>query len=234
VINDPAVVRWNLHKRYLAELAAAGIPVVPTRVMAHGRAGRVSRLLAAEGWPEAVVKPAIGVGGMGVRRVSLASASATDALAGELLGETDVVVQPYVESITKLGEVMLVFVGGRYSHAARRLPAPGGFLTHVHHGGTVEPATPDAEQLRVATRAYRAIPGSPVIARIDLVDLDCDGPAVQEAECIDPHLYPEFQPRVAGLLSDAIVSALSADTGHPAPVITSDPGDLSGSAVRPG
>jgi hypothetical protein len=30
MVNSPATLRWNLDKRYLRELAAAGVPVVPT------------------------------------------------------------------------------------------------------------------------------------------------------------------------------------------------------------
>ena len=35
--NPADVVRWNTDKRYLAELAAAGVPVVPTDVGGAGR-----------------------------------------------------------------------------------------------------------------------------------------------------------------------------------------------------
>ena len=34
--NPAAVVRWNTDKRYLGELAAAGVPTVPTRYFAPG------------------------------------------------------------------------------------------------------------------------------------------------------------------------------------------------------
>jgi hypothetical protein len=34
--NPPGVVRWNADKRYLGELAAAGVPVVPTRYLPPG------------------------------------------------------------------------------------------------------------------------------------------------------------------------------------------------------
>ena len=41
--NPTALVRWNTHKAYLLELAAAGAPVVPTVVLAAGERGRARR-----------------------------------------------------------------------------------------------------------------------------------------------------------------------------------------------
>ena len=36
VLNPPDVLAWNSHKGYLVELAAAGVPVVPTRLVRAG------------------------------------------------------------------------------------------------------------------------------------------------------------------------------------------------------
>src|SRR5205823_14548407 len=36
VLNPPDVVRWNTDKRYLADLDAAGLPVVPTTFLEPG------------------------------------------------------------------------------------------------------------------------------------------------------------------------------------------------------
>ena len=36
VLNSADVLRWNTDKRYLAELAAAGVPTVPTTFAAPG------------------------------------------------------------------------------------------------------------------------------------------------------------------------------------------------------
>ena len=61
VINGPAVVAWNTDKRYLADLAAAGVPTVPSRFFAPGDRIRLPK-------GEIVVKPAIGAGSVGAQR----------------------------------------------------------------------------------------------------------------------------------------------------------------------
>ena len=43
VLNHPDVLAWNSHKGYLVELAEAGVPVVPTRLVAGGRRRRATR-----------------------------------------------------------------------------------------------------------------------------------------------------------------------------------------------
>src|SRR5262245_37595441 len=59
VWNGPTVVRWNLHKSYLGDLAARGVPVVATEFLRRGSGTRLAAVLAARGWDDAVVKPAV-------------------------------------------------------------------------------------------------------------------------------------------------------------------------------
>ena len=66
-MNSPAVLRWNMDKRYLAALSDAGVPTVPTTWIepACGRRGRRASTLP-DG--EFVVKPAISGGGFETAR----------------------------------------------------------------------------------------------------------------------------------------------------------------------
>ena len=62
VVNDPATMRWNLDKRYMLELEAAGHAIVPTKV--------VDTLGDVVGhWDEAVAKPVVGGGAEGLHLV---------------------------------------------------------------------------------------------------------------------------------------------------------------------
>src|SRR2546421_7413912 len=56
--NPPAVLRWNSHKGYLRDLAARGVPVVPTRWLGRGEPGDLPMLLEDAGWGGAGVKAA--------------------------------------------------------------------------------------------------------------------------------------------------------------------------------
>ena len=41
LLNAPEVVAWNTDKRYLADLAAAGVPTVPSAFFAPGEPVRI-------------------------------------------------------------------------------------------------------------------------------------------------------------------------------------------------
>src|SRR5207244_9328881 len=71
--NPPAVLRWNSHKGYLRELAARGVPIVPTRWLARGRRVGLAQVLRDERWSDAVVKPAVSASATAASRTSAAT-----------------------------------------------------------------------------------------------------------------------------------------------------------------
>ena len=58
--NPPALIRWNLTKRYLLDLERAGVRVIPTVVLDDPAAIHLPAVLAERGWDRAVVKPVLG------------------------------------------------------------------------------------------------------------------------------------------------------------------------------
>ncbi|MCI2418527.1 hypothetical protein MOQ72_13895 [Saccharopolyspora sp. K220] len=109
--NPAEVVRWNTDKRYLVDLAACGLDVVPTQLVAPG---------AQPDWPDAgfVLKPSVGAGSVGAARFGPGSLDvAREHLDGLHADSHVAVLQPYQETVDREGETALVFVGGTYSHA---------------------------------------------------------------------------------------------------------------------
>ena len=211
LVNAPAVVRWNHHKRYLQELAAAGVPTVPTTVVTRGSTDPHAAVRAAEA-TTVVVKPAVGVGGNDAER-GRTDDPATAAHLRALLDNGDVLVQPYLESIEASGETSLVMLGGRVSHAVTKLPARGEFRIHEHRGGRyaqVEPAAADVELALGACEVARAITGEDLLyARADLVAGDDGRPLLMELELIEPSLYLHTVPAATEHLADLVVAALA-------------------------
>lgn len=61
ITTDPALLRWNMDERYLAELQQAGIPGVPTSV--HDAEGPLAAALArVPAGAHVVLKPTVGAG----------------------------------------------------------------------------------------------------------------------------------------------------------------------------
>ena len=185
-VNPFPVIEWNCHKQYLRQLTAEGISTVPTLWLDKGCADARAQL-AARGWGEVVVKPAVSIGAIGALR-AMASDPACLAHLDRLVEEGDVMVQPFVTSVAEAGEVSLVYFGGRFSHAIRKQPAAGDFRVQDMYGGTVHPHQPTAAELAVAEAVLARTPAPTTYARIDLVEF-AGAPALMEAELIEPELF---------------------------------------------
>ena len=209
VANPPSVVQWNHHKRYLLDLASAGVRTVPTRVVTAGDPEPEGALV--HHAAEMVVKPAVGIGGDDAVR-----GQATDPAIGAhlraLLGTGDVLVQPYQESVETTGETSVLVLGGRVSHAVTKRPAIGEFRVHEHRGGitrATEASAAEAEVALAACEVARARTGADLLyARADLVAASDGEPLIMELELIEPSLYLHTVPAAAATLAEAVVSWL--------------------------
>lgn len=204
LLNPAGLVAWNLHKRYLAELADAGVPVPPTVVLGPG-SSPVARAAAVAGDGELVIKPAVSGGAVGTVRVAADSEAARAHLAA-LLRDGDALVQPYLPQVAD-GEVSLVLFAGELSHAVRKVPAGGDFRVQEEFGGAVVPHEPTGPERTVARAVLDALPWAPAYARIDLVATP-DGPVLMEAELIEPELFLRFDPAAAGRFADVLLADL--------------------------
>jgi glutathione synthase/RimK-type ligase-like ATP-grasp enzyme len=202
--NPASVVRWNTHKRYLLDLAAAGVATVTTRIVPKGTT-EVSADWLPEG-DEVVIKPAVSIGAIGAFRTSAEDPQAAAHIL-ELAASGDVLVQPFVSSVLESGETSLMFAGGRLSHAVRKVPAPGEYRVQDHHGGSVRHHRATADEIAVSRAALAVAPASVTYARVDLVSTD-QGPVVMELELVEPALFLDADPRAPAAFADALLSLM--------------------------
>jgi O-ureido-D-serine cyclo-ligase len=206
LLNPPDVVRWNTDKHYLAHLAESGVPVVPTRFVAAGADGaRELEAFLAGGcaacsvgrpceFDEFVVKPAIGAGSRDAARYGRDDAGRARLHVERLLvAGRSVMLQPYLARVDEHGETAVVYLGGLFSHAARKGPLlqPGaGLVEGLFAPEDIRPRVADPAELAVAAAAYAAIPfTAPVYARIDLIHDHAVAPVVLELELTEPSLF---------------------------------------------
>jgi len=208
LINDAATVRWNLDKHYLADLAARGVPVVETRFRQRGEAAGLAGILAAEGWAEGVVKPAISGGARHTHRFDVRDAAVLEEPINQLLATEAFLVQPFEPDIVAHGEDTLVIVEGRFTHALTKRAKPGDFRVQDDHGGTVHPCTPSFEQIDLAERAMAVCDTLPAYGRVDMVRRADGGWAVMELELIEPELWLRRHPPAAERMAAAIAGRL--------------------------
>jgi glutathione synthase/RimK-type ligase-like ATP-grasp enzyme len=207
VLNAPEVVRWNTDKRYLHELAGAGLPVVPTRFLEPGEDLEPP-------WERFVVKPAISAGG---RNTASYGAHELEPARRHLealhAAGRAAMVQPYLDGVDVVGEAALIWLDGRYSHAVtksallRRGQRPG---TELYLEETIAARAASAPELEVGARVLAALPfdaGGLLYARIDLLPTE-EGPVVLEVELTEPSLFLGYEAVAAERLAAAITRRL--------------------------
>jgi hypothetical protein len=186
-LHNPAhVVRWNTDKRYLGELAEAGLPVLETAFLEPGEP------FVAPGAPF-VVKPAVSAGAKDTARHDDPATAAEHVGALHTTGRV-AMVQPYVEAIDEAGETALLYLDGAYSHAIRKGPLlidePAQDPSGLFVSEDIRPREPSAEERAAADRVMAWVSerfGTLLYARVDL--LPGDEPLLLELELTEPSLF---------------------------------------------
>jgi hypothetical protein len=214
--NAPEVLRWNSDKRYLADLEASGLAVVPT---VFAEPGDPTPTL--EG--EVVVKPTVSAGGRDTGRFGPAAYEEARAMLERLSGEgRTAMVQPYFGAVDERGETALVFIAGRLAHALRKRAvlrpdevAPVrddalGAAEAMYDPELVTPGESTAAERELAGRVIDYVTvrfgAAPLYGRVDLVPGPTGDPILIELELVEPNLYLSIYPETAKLVSDAIVA----------------------------
>jgi glutathione synthase/RimK-type ligase-like ATP-grasp enzyme len=113
-------------------------------------------------------------------------------------------IQPFLDSIVEKGEISLIVIDGKYTHAVLKKVKFGDFRVQDDFGGTVHPYEATPEEIAIAEKAVAACPYHPLYARVDLVWDQNDELAVSELELIEPELFFRNRPEAAVLLAKAI------------------------------
>jgi len=220
VLNHPAVIRWNLDKTYLGELAAHGVQACPTAFCRT---------------PDEVREALVGAPGRVVIKPNISAASANtglfehdDAAALTLaehilsLGKI-VMVQPAIASVSEVGERSLIYLDGAFVHAVRKGPllALGGeLLSGDQYVETITSEQPAADELAVAGRALEVVEGMIaergvphadrlLYARVDVATDAGGAPLLMELELFEPSYFLDLAPGAENRFADAVVARLA-------------------------
>jgi len=226
--NPAEVVEWNTDKSYLRALEAAGVPVIPTVWLdpaRHFSKRAVHTRMPAHG--DFVVKPVVASRVKDAGRYQPVDVQSRIKAIQHVMRLLDsqrwVMLQPYVSSVDKAGEISLVYVNGEFQHAASKGtlltgPAPTVGLGLYRPLEEVRPVEPTLAQREVAGRALDVVTAelglteSLLYARVDLVT-GKDGPLVIELELTEPSLWFAYSGGVPTLANFA--NAIATRVGIP-------------------
>lgn len=217
--NPYEALLWSSDKVYLADLAAAGVPVVPTAAYPPGEQ------VAFPGSGEFVVKPSVGAGSRGCGRFTAADHADAAAHAAALQAERrTVLVQPYLHQVDTVGESALLYFGGAFSHAVEKaamLPADtvhplrsaakGSIAGDLWVQERIAARSPSEAELAVGEQALALLRkrfGTDLLyTRVDLLPTP-DGPVVGELEIVEPSLFLGYAQGAADRFAAAVAAKL--------------------------
>jgi len=203
--NPLDIVRWNIDKRYLAELETHGATIVPTVWQSPFDPGSLPEVRSQLGTGELIVKPNVSAGADATYRLGPSTTADLLAAIAEELGARRVMLQPMIASVVEVGEYSLFYFGGEYNHAILKTPKAHDFRVQEEYGSSIIPVTPEADLLQASQQVMKAVGRTLLYARVDLVRLADGTPAVMELELIEPSLYLRYDEGAAERLADAIV-----------------------------
>lgn len=220
--NPVELIDWNIDKRYLADLAQRGVPVVPTAFVYSIEEFRSAA--ASLGSAEIVVKPSVSAGSRLTGRF-LKADRAAELLASEILAnDLTVMLQPFAARIDSEGEIGTVLFDGMISHSFNKaaLLAEGGQLVGGEYQEQITSVrTPDDVRVVVdaaanaATeiareRSWISTHEQLLYGRYDVVRLDDGSPALLEAELFEPCFFLPTDVDAADRFVGAVLRRLSA------------------------
>ncbi len=187
--NPPDVVRANVYKRYLLELAARGVPAVPTTIVPPGGAVTVSERV--------VIKPEVGAGSLDTRVFE--PGDDPSAHLARIHARCAAMVQPYVASVHDYGERSMIWIDGELTHAIRKTPRFSGDAERVDG-----PFAISDDERAVALAALAPYVDRILYGRVDLARDAAGAPMVMELELVEPSLFfarhpPALDRYLAGL-----------------------------------
>jgi len=217
VLNEPDLVRWNMDKRYLAQLESAGVAVVPTAYCADEASVRATLAGAADGpggaGAHVVLKPTVGAGSQHAGLHAAGDPAALDLARTILATGCEVMVQPEVPELSAGEEKAVYTLDGSFTHAIAKgalLARGGGLRGGVYREVPQSVAATDAERdfaerVLTAVTEVTGLP-TPLYGRIDLVDTAEHGLVLLEAELFEPTFNLHLAPEVVGLFAEAILA----------------------------
>ncbi|MEZ0470929.1 ATP-grasp domain-containing protein [Luteimonas salinilitoris] len=223
LLNPLPVVRWNSDKRYLADLAADGLAVIPSTFVepdAEPLPALQAFLSTVRHDHGFVVKPAVGAGARDAQRhAGHQEVAAASHIARLLDAGRSVLLQPYLATVDELGETALVYIDGAFSHAIRKGPlltegGTGEALPAVESIGPRQAAADErslADAVLTTVRRRFGLDRPLPYARIDLIR-DDGHPHLLELELTEPSLFLSRSPGAADRLVAALAARLPADT----------------------
>jgi hypothetical protein len=204
LINPLATILWNLDKHYLRDLNNRGINIPQTIYIEKGDRITLRELHEKYNLTETILKPTMSAGARHTYRLNNNNLVGHETIFQQLITNEAMMLQPFLHSIIDRGEITLVVIGGKYTHAILKRAKAEDFRVQDDFGGTVHSYLPTKKEIAFAEHVVSVCSPIPIYARVDMM-FDNDGNlAVSELELIEPELWFRFESAAANTLAETV------------------------------
>jgi len=203
-INSLELIKWNMDKHYFIDLNKNGINTVETHFIEKGTnvsLSEIYRLLKIE---NCILKPAVSGTARHTYRLNKFNISEHDSILKQLTINESMLMQPFQNEIIEKGEVAMMVLGGKFTHALLKKTKAGDFRVQDDFGGTLHEYLPSEDEIIFAEKAVLACSELPLYARVDILRDNNGNLAIMELEIIEPEMWFRRNPVAADILAEVI------------------------------
>ena len=209
MINSTETIEWNIDKRYLLDLQEHQIPIPNSEFIKRGSSIDLSLLMQKKNWNEIVVKPTISGAAKNTYRLKEEEIIQFGPTWEKLIYKEDFIVQEFQNNVITEGEVAMIVIGGKFTHAVLKKAKEGDFRVQDDFGGSIAIYNPSEEMVKLAEKCTRILTPIPSYARVDIIWDNLRELAVSELELIEPELWFRLNPNAAQKLAHHVDLILS-------------------------
>ena len=209
MINSTETIEWNIDKHYLLDLQEHQIPIPNSEFIKRGSSIDLSLLMQKKNWNEIVVKPTISGAAKNTYRLKEEEIIQFGPTWEKLIYKEDFIVQEFQNNVISEGEVAMIVIGGKFTHAVLKKAKEGDFRVQDDFGGSIAIYNPSEEMVKLAEKCTRILTPIPSYARVDIIWDNLRELAVSELELIEPELWFRLNPNAAQKLAHHVDLILS-------------------------
>ena len=207
-INSYNLIKWNLDKSYLFDLQKKDINIPSSVLVKKNQKTSLRELFNDCSWDEAILKPTISGAARHTYRIHREKIQKFENLFSDLIKSEDFLFQEFLTDITLNGEISLIMIDGKYTHAVRKIAKKGDFRVQDDHGGKVEKYNANKYEIQFARKCWENCPEPPLYARVDIVYDNKGKISLGELELIEPELWFRNNKNSAKILAEAIYQTM--------------------------
>jgi glutathione synthase/RimK-type ligase-like ATP-grasp enzyme len=206
LLNDYCIVRWNMDKHYLQEIADAGFDVISSVFLEKNETENISSVFDTLQSDQLIIKPCVSGGSKNTLKIDRETAVDKAGEIATLLQQGAYLAQPFMKEIND-GEWSFIFFNNTYSHTILKKPREGDFRVQQFFGGTIDPVYPDQNFIDRASSYLSAFAPDTFYARVD--GLMVNGKfMLMELELVEPFLYLAYAANAPENFYDALIKRL--------------------------